>query len=168
MFIIFRETFWLFYDNYVENYACERQTVRRYFYVFNWKTERFYMLYLSFFAQKYSDLLLVTYLWHDTQWWIYIDTFQMHPPVGLNAGRACLIGTWLIQSSTLFEVSVKTLPDSYHFISCTFNSNTVNSKVHQFLSKFNCCLIWSTPNSKCYFKFCCISNYLQYFIQSFM
>ena len=34
----------------------------------------------------------------------------------LDTGQAHLIQTRLIRSSTLFEVSVKTLPDSYHFM----------------------------------------------------
>ena len=37
----------------------------------------------------------------------------------------------LIRSSTQFEVSLKSLPDSYHFMfKCTVNSNMVNSKFH--------------------------------------
>ena len=31
-------------------------------------------------------------------------------------GRARLVRTWLTRSSTEFEVSVKSLPDSYHFM----------------------------------------------------
>ena len=47
-----------------------------------------------------------------------------------STGRARLIGTRLIRS---FEVSLKSLPDSYHFVlKCTVNSNTVNLKFHQF------------------------------------
>ena len=34
----------------------------------------------------------------------------------MDTGRACLIRTGLIQSSPLFKVSVKSLPDSYHFM----------------------------------------------------
>ena len=33
----------------------------------------------------------------------------------MRTGRARLIQTRLIQSSTLFEVSVRSLPDSYYF-----------------------------------------------------
>ena len=34
----------------------------------------------------------------------------------MYTGRERLIRTRLIRSSTLFEVSVKSLPDSYHFM----------------------------------------------------
>ena len=34
----------------------------------------------------------------------------------MNTGRARLIRTQLIESFTFFEVSVKSLPDPYHFL----------------------------------------------------
>ena len=58
--------------------------------------------------------------------WLFYDT-----------GRARLIRTRLIRSSTLFEVSLKSLPDSYHLMfKCTVNLNAVNLYFHLIQKKY--------------------------------
>ena len=51
---------------------------------------------------------------------LFFDTTHL-AQIGLiqfrtDTGRERLVRTWLIRSSTLFEVSLKSLPDSYHFM----------------------------------------------------
>ena len=65
---------------------------------------------------KGSKVVFVAYV-HNT------DTFNTMSKGSKEAlkvlivtGRECLIRTWLIRSSTYFEVSLKSLPDSYHFM----------------------------------------------------